>query len=116
MSSLLGTPFEFEERTNPNGFPCLKGYNIINGELRDASDGSRFNSTNPALLEDVVGSFPASTKDDVSEALDVAKDKLSVWANTPAPSRGQIIGNMGRLLMEYKDEIVSLETREIGKR
>ncbi len=115
MPSLLGTPFVFEERTNPNGLPCLKGYNIINGELKDASDGKRFDSVNPALTNDLVGNFPASTKDDVNEALDVAKTKLDLWANTPAPSRGQIIGNMGRLLIQYKDEIVRLETREIGK-
>ena len=36
-------------------------------------------------------------------------------AATPAPTRGQIIGNMGRLLMQYKDDIVRVETREIGK-
>ena len=30
-------------------------------------------------------------------------------AATPAPTRGQIIGNMGRLLMEHKDAIVALE-------
>ncbi|HIO94867.1 MAG TPA: aldehyde dehydrogenase family protein, partial [Candidatus Poseidoniales archaeon] len=37
------------------------------------------------------------------------------WAATPAPTRGQIIGNMGRLLMQHKDDIVALESREIGK-
>ena len=49
------------------------------------------------------------------DALDAARKAFDNWSSTPAPTRGQIIGNMGRLLMDYKDDIVKLETREIGK-
>ncbi|GIT75430.1 MAG: hypothetical protein Ct9H300mP30_4920 [Methanobacteriota archaeon] len=37
-------------------------------------------------------------------------DRVLGVGGTPAPTRGQIIGNMGRLLMEYKDDIVRLES------
>ncbi|MBJ62351.1 MAG: aldehyde dehydrogenase [Euryarchaeota archaeon] len=101
--------------SNPDGLPKIKGYNIINGQLKLASDGSTFVSTNPAVLADELGEFPLSTRDDVHDAIAAARAALTGWAATPAPTRGQIIGNMGRLLMEYKDDLVRLQAREIGK-
>ena len=115
MAHVLEIGFEIIERDNPSGSPAVKGYNIINGELRSSSDGQTFESTNPAWTDDCLGVFPLSTKKDVHDALGAARDAFPEWSRTPAPSRGQIIGNMGRLLMEYKDDIVRVETREIGK-
>lgn len=115
MTHVLEVGLEFLESDNPNGLPKVKGYNIINGKLSLASDGATFTSTNPALLMDTLGEFPLSTKQDVHAALAAAGAAFPSWAATPAPTRGQIIGNMGRLLMEHKDAIVAIETREIGK-
>ncbi|RCH74757.1 MAG: aldehyde dehydrogenase family protein [Candidatus Poseidoniales archaeon] len=100
---------------NPNGSPAIRGYNIIAGRLCDSGDGKTFTSKNPAWLEDTLGEFPLSTKDDVHEALRAARKAFPSWASTPAPTRGQVIGNMGRLLMERKDDLVRLQAREIGK-
>ena len=115
MTNVLETGFEFMDANNPNGSPKVKGYNVINGKLQSASDGKTFESLNPALLTDCLGEFPLSTKEDVHEALHAARNAFPSWSATPAPTRGQIIGNMGRLLMQYKDDIVRVETREIGK-
>ena len=115
MVHVLETGLEILSTENPHGKPMIKGYNIINGQLTLASDGATFASTNPAILTDTLGEFPLSTKADVNAALDAAHAAFPGWAATPAPTRGQIIGNMGRLLMEHKDAIVALETREIGK-
>ena len=115
MVHVLEAGLKFLEHNNPNGKPCVEGFNIINGQLTKASDGNTFDSINPAILSDKLGEFPLSTKDDVNSALDAAHAAFPSWAATPAPTRGQIIGNMGRLLMEHKDAIVALETREIGK-
>ena len=115
MTHVLETGFEVMEGENPNGSPKIRGYNIVNGQLTEAKDGATYESRNPAWLDDCVGEFPLSTKEDVHGALHAARTAFSGWAATPAPTRGQIIGNMGRLLMEYKDDIVRLESREIGK-
>ena len=115
MPHVLETGFEAIDNENPNGSPMIRGYNIIGGQLESASDGSTFESKNPAILADCLGVFPLSTKDDVHRALKSAKAAFPGWSSTPAPTRGQIIGNMGRLLMEHKDDLVRLETREIGK-
>ena len=115
MTHVLETGFEIIESENPNGRAKVRGYNIINGELRQSSDGEKFESFNPALLKDCLGEFPLSSKEDVHDAISAATEAFGPWSTTPAPTRGQIIGNMGRLLMQYKDDIVRLETREIGK-
>ena len=115
MVHVLETGLEFIQANNPNGKPSVRGFNIINGQLANASDGQSFQSTNPALLADCLGEFPLSTREDVHAALNAAHAAFPAWSATPAPTRGQIIGNMGRLLMEHKDDLVALETREIGK-
>ncbi|HIF15918.1 MAG TPA: aldehyde dehydrogenase family protein [Candidatus Poseidoniales archaeon] len=115
MVHVLASALEILNNDNPGGLPCIKGWNIINGQLSSSSDGVTFTSTNPANHNDILGEFPLSSRDDVSAALDAAHAAFPDWSSMPAPTRGQIIGNMGRLLMENKDEIVRLETREIGK-
>ena len=69
MVHVLETGLEFIARENPNGKPSVKGYNIINGQLTSSSDGVTFESKNPALLEDCLGEFPLSTREDVHSAL-----------------------------------------------
>ena len=49
------------------------------------------------------------------DALRAARKAFPSWSSTPAPTRGQVIGNMGRLLMERKEDLVRLQAREIGK-
>ena len=115
MAHVLETGLEFMDNSNPDNLPKVKGYNIINGQLTLASDNSTFVSKNPAVLADELGEFPLSTRSDVHDAIAAARSALTRWAATPAPTRGQIIGNMGRLLMEYKEDLVRLQAREIGK-
>ena len=57
MVHVLETGLEFIAHENPSGKPAVRGYNIINGQLTSASDGSTFKSTNPALLADCLGNF-----------------------------------------------------------
>ena len=115
MTHILEAGLEFMENQNPHDLPKVRGYNIINGRLKSSSDGSTFLSVNPANLSDEVGEFPLSTREDVHDAIAAAREALASWSSTPAPTRGQIIGNMGRLLMEHKEDLVRLQAREIGK-
>ena len=115
MTHILEAGLEFMENQNPHDLPKVRGYNIINGRLKSSSDGSTFLSVNPANLTDELGEFPLSTREDVHAAIAAAREALASWSSTPAPTRGQIIGNMGRLLMEHKEDLVRLQAREIGK-
>ena len=63
---------------------------------------------------DCLGIFPLSTKQDIDDAISAAR---TAFTNGPIPLllRGQIIGNMGRLLMEHKEDLVRLQSRGTGK-
>lgn len=103
---------------NPNGKEYGKtiyGYNIINGEEVESETGERFESVNPSCTRDVVGTFPVSNANDVEKACKAAREALEGWRNTPAPVRGEIIGNIGHLLKKNKDLLSRAATREIGK-
>ncbi len=115
MTHVLATGLDLLEHSNESGLPAVRGWNIINGHMTEASNGERFESRNPARLHDLLGTFPRSCKSDVNAALDAAHAALPTWSATPAPTRGQIIGNMARMLIDLKDDLVRLETREIGK-
>ena len=91
MAHVLETGFEILNRENPNGSPTVMGYNIINGELRSASDGETFESRNPAWLDDCLGVFPLSTKQDVHDAIASAREAFSQWSQTPAPTREPVL-------------------------
>lgn len=93
----------------------LYGYNIINGIEKESTNSERFDSHNPSYLKDKIGSFPLSTEQDIEEACLSAKEAFKLWKNTPAPVRGEIIGNIGHVLTKNKEMLAKLVTREVGK-
>lgn len=76
---------------------------------------STFVSQNPANLSDVVAKVPAATASDIVEAARLAKAAQVAWAKMPAPARGRVIANAGRLFEKNKDALSRLVTREMGK-
>jgi aldehyde dehydrogenase (NAD+) len=74
-----------------------------------------FTSTNPARQSDVVTTIPASTTEEMVAALAAAKLAQKEWAALPAPARGRIIANVGRLVEKNKEALSKLVTREMGK-
>ena len=76
---------------------------------------STFVSRNPANLSDVVAEVPAATASDIVEAARRAKAAQVAWAKMPAPARGRVIANAGRLFEKNKDALSRLVTREMGK-
>jgi acyl-CoA reductase-like NAD-dependent aldehyde dehydrogenase len=88
--------------------------NFIGGEWVDAASGETFESLSPATGE-VLGVFPRSSAEDVDRAVAAAKEAFEEWRLVPAPKRGDVLFRFGRLLIEYKDEIAQLMSREMGK-
>lgn len=76
---------------------------------------STFVSTNPANLTDVVTEVPAANAADIVDAARRAKAAQVAWAKMPAPARGRVIANAGRLFEKNKDALSRLVTREMGK-
>src|SRR3989454_6006321 len=73
-----------------------------------------FDSVNPAS-GDTIGTFPRSSADDVDRAVAAAKAAFEDWRLVPAPKRGEILYRFANLLMEEKDGLTDLMSREMGK-
>lgn len=96
------------------GEATVKRYmNIINGQLVDSE--AHFLSHNSSKLQDVLGEFPVATKEQVREACIAAKTAFEKWRKTPAPIRGNIIGNIGKAIEREKEALSRLLSREMGK-
>lgn len=87
--------------------------NLIDGH--EVASASTFLSHNSSRLEDVLGSFPEATKDQVREACQAARRAFPGWSKTPAPIRGQLIGSLGKALEREKESLSRLVSREMGK-
>jgi aldehyde dehydrogenase (NAD+) len=88
--------------------------NYIDGDWMDAASGETFESTSPATGESI-GTFPKSSAEDVDRAAAAAKAAYERWRLVPAPKRGEIIFRFAQLLIDQKDELTDLMTREMGK-
>ena len=88
--------------------------NYIDGEWVDSASGETFESTSPAT-GDSIGVFPRSNADDVDRAVAAAKAAFEEWRLVPAPKRGEILYRFANLLIEEKDDLTDLMSREMGK-
>ncbi len=89
--------------------------NYIAGTWVEAKSGRTFENRNPANRNDLIGRFPASSSEDVNEAVTAAKEAFRKWRLVPAPQRGEILYRVGELLRKHKEEIARSMTREMGK-
>ncbi len=89
--------------------------NFIGGKWCDSVTGRKFEKYNPANIDELVGVFPASDARDVNKAVESAKKAFEYWSKMPVPKRAEIMGRVGDLLAEKKEEIARLSTREMGK-
>ena len=90
-------------------------HNYIGGEWVKSLSGEWFENVNPADTSDIVGRFPQSNSDDVSRAVEAAKNAATKWRRTPAPKRAELLFTLGEILRENKDQFTREMTREMGK-
>src|SRR6187397_1339526 len=88
--------------------------NYIGGEWVDATGGETFESIVPAT-GDAIGEFPRSSPEDVDRAVAAAKAAYEDWRLTPAPKRAEVLYRFANLLVEHKDDLADLMSREMGK-
>lgn len=92
-----------------------KYLNLINGVWKAPTTGKYIENRNPADSGDLIGLFPASSADDVNEAVSAAKAAFEKWRLVPAPKRGDVLKTVGDMMLARKDEISFEMTREMGK-
>jgi len=89
--------------------------NFIAGAWSDAEDGRRFDSRNPADLRETVANVTLSGRSEVERAVAAARAALPGWRSLPAPRRGEMLYRAAELLLQNKERLGSLVTREMGK-
>ena len=88
-------------------------HHIIDG--RAVSSPTTFVSRSSCRLSDAIGIFPEATIEQVRGACNAAQAAFERWRKTPAPVRGEIIGQAGRAIEREKESLSHLLTREMGK-
>ncbi|OMF59297.1 methylmalonate-semialdehyde dehydrogenase (acylating) [Paenibacillus sp. FSL R5-0490] len=88
--------------------------NFINGEWVDANTEKFEVVPNPATGEELART-PISTREDVDNAVQAAKEAFKVWSKTPVPKRARILFKYQQLLIDNWDELAKLITQENGK-
>lgn len=91
---------------------CL---NYIDGQWLNAATGNILESRNPALVSEIVATFPRSQTDDIEIAVAAARKAYRSWRQVPAPARAEYVFRVGELLLEHKEELAQLISREMGK-
>src|ERR1019366_4509680 len=89
--------------------------NFINGEWVEARRGSTFENRNPANAGELIAIFPASTHEDVNDAVDAAKAAYAKWRLVPGPRRAEILYRAAETLVKRKEDLARDMTREMGK-
>ena len=76
---------------------------------------SPYVTRNPANLDDVVATLELAEASDFVAAAARARTAQRDWARVPAPVRGRVIAQVGRLVEDNKPALAALVTREVGK-
>ncbi|THA25962.1 aldehyde dehydrogenase family protein [Streptomyces sp. RKND-216] len=80
-----------------------------------ADPGTPWTSVNPADLADVVAERRLAGAGEFVGAVRAAHEAQAGWARRPAPQRGRVLANVGRLVEANKQALARVVTREVGK-
>ena len=83
--------------------------------IRTDAPGGHLTSTNPAKLDEVVAEVGLADAATFVDACAAARAAQKEWAKVPAPARGRVIAQVGRLFESNKEALSQLVTREVGK-
>ena len=86
---------------------------IVGGDVR--RDGPVLISTNPARTDEVVAEVALGDAATFVDAARTARAAQREWAKVPAPARGRVIAQVGRLVEANKEALSRLVTQEVGK-
>ena len=89
--------------------------NYVDGKWVGSRSGKSLERRNPANHNDLLGSAPLSSREEMHEAVAAAKRAYEGWKFTPAPARGKVLSRAAAIMESRKDELARLLTREEGK-
>lgn len=84
------------------------------GEWLGDSNQELLDSINPSNSESL-GKVSLCSTEDYNKVLSQAQTAAQQWRQIPAPKRGELVRLMGEALREYKDQLGTLVSLEMGK-
>jgi aldehyde dehydrogenase (NAD+) len=91
----------------------VRGRLLIGGGWSPPRDD--FNSTSPANLAEVVGTFPTATPAEVDAAVAAARTAYPAWRRTSRILRADCFDRLAQLIKRDTDALAELMARECGK-
>jgi aldehyde dehydrogenase (NAD+) len=92
----------------------INGRNLIAGRWL-SPNGARFESRSPARLDDLLGSFPASSPAEAVEAVAAARRAFPAWRRASRIHRADLFDNLAQIVKREADHLARLMARECGK-
>jgi len=89
--------------------------NFINGKWIESHSGEVIESVNPANRFEIVGKVQKSTKEDLDEAVEVAKSSKKAWKKLGQAARGSYLYKVADILEQNLSDIAETMTKEMGK-
>lgn len=87
---------------------------LIGGRWLDGADGKTFPVMDPATGIEL-GSVPSLNAADIAGAIDTAVSSQKDWAKRPAADRAAVLMRWHDLMLEHREDLAMLMTREQGK-
>jgi alpha-ketoglutaric semialdehyde dehydrogenase len=88
---------------------------LVGGVPADGAPGGTLTISNPARLDDSIAEVALGDAATLIDACRTAREAQRAWAATPAPTRGRLVQQFGRLVEDNAESLSRLITREIGK-
>src|SRR5215472_9968871 len=92
----------------------VSGHHLIAGR-RLPPNGRRFESHNPAHLDQVVGVFPKAGAAEAQQAVAAARAAYPAWRRTSRIRRAELFDNLAQIVKREQDRLAELMARECGK-
>ncbi|PTH59196.1 CoA-acylating methylmalonate-semialdehyde dehydrogenase [Staphylococcus agnetis] len=88
--------------------------NYIGGQWVASQATETIDVVNPATKE-LIAKVPVSTREELDHAAEVAHQAFESWKEVSVPKRARILFKFQQLLLENKDELAAIITKENGK-
>ncbi|HGH0834044.1 TPA: CoA-acylating methylmalonate-semialdehyde dehydrogenase [Staphylococcus pseudintermedius] len=88
--------------------------NYIGGKWVESKSEEKIEVLNPATKE-VIAYVPVSTREELDEAAKVAQEAFLKWKEVAVPKRARILFKFQQLLIENKETLANIITKENGK-
>jgi malonate-semialdehyde dehydrogenase (acetylating)/methylmalonate-semialdehyde dehydrogenase len=88
--------------------------NYINGSWIESKAKEEIDVFNPATKE-LIAKVPVSTREELDYAVEVAQQSFKQWKEVPVPKRARILFKFQQLLIENKNTLAEIITKENGK-